>query len=122
MERKDVISLAELAKRFSKAKGLNECGYQWLRQTAGRAAKSDEQVGNSLAVMKAVRAFNASNKNPIPLYKATGYTDGPAKTTVLAKADVLRLKGYIVRAAQAKRPRGKSAAKPAFKILAKVEV
>lgn len=121
MERKDVISIAELAKRFSKAKGLGDCGYQWLRQAPGRSANKDEKVGNSLAIMKAIRAFNTANKSPIVLYKATGYDNSPARTTIMAKADILRLKGFIVRSSQAKKPRGKSAAKAAFKIVGKVE-
>ena len=60
---KDVISLVDLAARFSKAKGMQELGYQWMRVAPGRGTKKDEKVGNSLAVLKAIRAFNGSRNS-----------------------------------------------------------
>jgi hypothetical protein len=121
MEIRDVISLSDLALRFSKAKGMEETGFQWLREAPGRKRDdSDELVGNSLAVLKAIRSFNLSNREPIILYKVAGY-DGTNKTTlVIGKQDIIRLKGYILRGAARKPGRKKVAAE--FRILEEIEV
>jgi len=43
VESRDVISLSALAERFSKAKGMNESGYQWLHKTPGRKRSKDDE-------------------------------------------------------------------------------
>jgi hypothetical protein len=121
MELKDVISLSDLAKRFSKAKGLQGLGYEWMRQAPGRSANKDQQVGNSLAVRKAIKAFNAANKKGIEVYNAVGYDSTPRKTMVIDKAEVIRLKGFIARSSQSKKKSRKTTA-AAFKIVGKVQV
>jgi hypothetical protein len=93
----DVISLVDLAVRFDKAKGMEDMGFEWLRRAPGRGSSEDELVGNSLAVLKAIRAFNASNSNPIEVFNASGY-DGTAKQVmIISKSDIIRLKGFILR-------------------------
>jgi hypothetical protein len=75
-----MISLAEVASRFAKAKGMEATGYQWLRIAPGRGADKEKQSGNSLAVQKALRSFNQANSgSPIEVYQAKGYdgTRGP---------------------------------------------
>ena len=119
MEKKEVISLIDLAARFAKAKGLQNSGYKWMRTAPGRGTKKDLKVGNSLAVLKAIRAFNASNSKPIDIYKATGYDGTPKKTMVIAKAEILRLKGYVQR--NKGKTRGKAVKQTAFKIVGKAE-
>ncbi len=121
MELKDVISLSDLALRFNKAKGLDDKGYQWLRKAPGRSANKDEQVGNSLAVRKAIKSFNASNRNRIEVYNAVGYDGTPSKSMVISKDEVIRLKGFIIRGT-GKAKASKHTVKAAFKILSKAEV
>jgi hypothetical protein len=122
MELRDVISLSDLALRFARAKGLDEVGYQWEREAPGRKRDDDEGelVGNSLAVLKALRAFNQSNGNPIAVYKVSGYDGTNKKTLVIAKSEIIRLKGYILRSAQARPGRASKVAE--FKVLEEVEV
>ena len=120
MDLKQVISLVDVAIRFSKAKGMDATGYKWLRAAPGRGSNKDEQVGNSLAAMKAIRRFNAKNSKHIKVYAARGYDSTPKKMMVVQKEDVGRLKGYILRSAS-KPDRGAKAATP-FKIISEVEV
>lgn len=120
MEKKQVVSLVELAERFEKAKGMAGKGYKWLREAPGRSTRKGEKVGNSLAVMKAIRAFNASNKNAIKVYAARGYDGTPKRVMVIAKDDVIRLKGFILRGGR-RRGRGRKPPTP-FKIVGKVDV
>ena len=40
MNIKDVISLVDLAARFSKAKGMDNLDYQWLRTAPGRGSSA----------------------------------------------------------------------------------
>ncbi len=119
MEKKEVISLIDLAVRFSKAKGLQSAGYQWLRTAPGRGTNKDVKVGNSLAVLKAIHAFNASNSKGIEIYKATGYDGTPKQTMVIAKNEILRLKGYIQR--NQGKTRSKDVKQTTFKIIGKAE-
>lgn len=120
MDKKEVVSLVELAQRFSKAKGMDDKGYQWIRKAPGRSAAKDAMVGNSLAVLKAVRAFNAGSNKPIEVLAARGYDGTPRQVIVINKADIIRLKGYILRSATRKRMVKKSATP--FKIVGKVDV
>lgn len=117
---KDVISLVDLAARFSKAKGMQELGYQWMRVAPGRGTKKDEKVGNSLAVLKAIRAFNTSNSRAIEVFNASGYDGTPKKVMVINKSDIIRLKGYMLRGG-GKRVRKRKTATP-FKIMGKIEI
>jgi len=120
MEKKQVISLVELAERFSKAKGMGKVGYQWLRQAPGRSTSKSEKVGNSLAVLKAIRAFNTKNSKPIEVLKARGYDGTPKQVLVINKGEVIRLKGFLLRGG-GKRA-GKAASATSFKIVGKVDV
>lgn len=120
MKQKEVISLIDLAIRFSKAKGMENYGFDWLRNSPGRGSKNSPKVGNSLATKKAIKAFNSSNKNKIPVYKASGYDSTPRKLYVISKDDVIRLKGFILRGGGAKASTGKKAA--SFKIIEEVDV
>ncbi|MCH7471836.1 hypothetical protein IIA79_02670 [bacterium] len=115
---KDVISLADLALRFSKAKGMGKLGYQWKRQAPGSQKDKTQKVGNSLAIVKAVKGFNSTNTNPIPVYNAQGYDGTNRKLKVIKKKDVIRLKGYVQRGSR--KPGSKKAATP-FKIVSKAE-
>jgi len=119
MDKKEVISLIELAQRFAKAKGMGERGYQWLREAPGRSAKKGDKVGNSLAVLKAIRAFNAANSKSIEVFSARGYDGTPKQVMVINKDDIIRLKGYILRSANRKRAVKKSSTP--FKIVKKVD-
>jgi len=122
MESRDVISLSDLALRFSRAKGMDETGYTWEREAPGRKRGDEDQelVGNSLAILKAIRSFNASNREPIAVYKVTGY-DGTNKATLtISKAEIIRLKGYILRAATRKPGRRKQPTE--FRVLEEIEV
>lgn len=120
MDLKDVISLTDLATRFAKAKGMDQTGYQWLRQAPGRGSDKDTLVGNSLAVIKAIRAFNASNKDSIAVFNARGYDGTNRQVMVIAKNEIIRLKGFILRGASGKPGRKKST--PTFKILGEAEI
>ena len=120
MQKKEVISLVELAERFNKAKGMSALGYQWLRKAPGRGKHKQENVGNSLAVLKAIRSFNSGNYKPIEVFSARGYDGTPKRVMVINKADVIRLKGFIVRGGGVRRQRSKSSTP--FKILGKVDV
>ena len=120
MEIRDVVSLSDLALRFSKAKGMDETGYQWLREAPGRKRGDEELVGNSLAVLKALRAFNATNRDPIGVFKARGYDGTNRQVLVIAKSDIIRLKGYILRGMSG-RP-GRKRTQTEFEILEQVEV
>jgi hypothetical protein len=121
MELRDVISLSDLALRFARAKGMDETGFQWEREAPGRKRDNDgELVGNSLAVLKAIRAFNVSNREPIALYKVAGYDGTNKPTLVIAKTDIIRLKGYILRGAGGKPGRKKQIAE--FRIIEEIEV
>jgi hypothetical protein len=117
---KDVISLTDLALRFAKAKGMDEVGYQWMRQAPGRGSSKDELVGNSLAVIKSLRAFNAANKEPISVFNSKGYDGTNRQVMVLGKKDIIRLKGFILRGASGKPGRKKSI--PEFKITGRAEI
>jgi hypothetical protein len=117
----DVISLVDLAVRFEKAKGMQDQGFEWMRKAPGRGSKRSEKVGNSLAVLKAIRSFNASNTSGIPVYNASGY-DGTAKQVmVIGKADIIRLKGFILRGGGGRGTARRKKEIP-FKITGKVEV
>lgn len=120
MELKQVISLIDLAARFAKAKGMNETGYQWLRMAPGRGTNKTARVGNSLAVMKAIRAFNSTNSKPIQVFNTSGYDGTPKQIIVISKDDVIRLKGYVLRSST-KRTRRRRSATP-FKVIGAVEV
>lgn len=120
MKISEVISLIDLAVRFSKAKGMNKCGFVWLRESPGRSKKKSPKVGNSLAVKKTIKAFNGTNKNRIKVYKASGYDSTPRKLYVIAKDDVIRLKGFILRGGGTKVKAGKKAT--SFKIIEEVAV
>jgi hypothetical protein len=120
MDKKEVVSLIELAHRFAKAKNLGDKGYQWLRKAPGRSARKDEMVGNSLAVLKAVRSFNTGASKPIEVFAARGYDGTPKQVMVIAKPDIIRLKGYILRSGTRKRAPKRSSTP--FKIVSKVEV
>jgi hypothetical protein len=120
MQAKDVISLVDLAERFAKAKGMGKVGYKWMRKAPGRSANKEKQVGNSLAVMKAVRAFNDSNNKKINVYSASGYDGSPAKVMVIDKSDVIRLKGFILRGGGMRKKSSRKSSP--FKILGKVDV
>jgi hypothetical protein len=122
MDVRDVISLSDLALRFSRAKGMEETGFQWEREAPGRKRGDEdgELVGNSLAVLKAIRTFNASNREPITLYKVAGYDGTNKPTLVISKAEIIRLKGYILRGASKKPGRRKQPAE--FRILEEIEV
>jgi hypothetical protein len=120
MEKKGYISLVELAQRFAKAKGLADKGYKWLRVAPGRSTKKDEQVGNSLAVQKAIRAFNAKSNHPIEVLSARGYDGTPRKVMLIGKDDIIRLKGFITRSGSKRSSASKSATP--FKIMGKVDI
>jgi hypothetical protein len=120
MEITHVISLADVAKRFVKAKGMDGKGFKWLRDAPGRGAKKSEQVGNSLAVMKAIRLFNERNSKPIKAFSARGYDGTPKKIIVMDKADVIRLKGFILRSGSKPGKDAKSATP--FKIIDEVKL
>jgi len=77
-------------------------------------------VGNSLAVLKALRTFNGTNPRPIAVYRVTGHDGTNKKTLVINKADIIRLKGYILRGA-AERP-GRQPKVVEFRVLEKIEV
>jgi hypothetical protein len=120
MEKKSYISLVELAQRFAKAKGLTDRGYKWLRVAPGRSAKKDEQVGNSLAVQKAIRAFNAKTNKPIEVLSARGYDGTPRKVMLISKDEIIRLKGFLIRSGGKRSAIDKSATP--FKIVGKVDI
>lgn len=120
MEKKEVISLIDLAARFAKAKGLQDAGYKWLRTAPGRGTNKEVKVGNSLAVQKAIRAFNSSNSKPIAVYKATGYDGTPKQTMVIAKNEILRLKGFVQR--NQGKTRAKDVKQTSFKIVGEADV
>jgi len=122
--REAMISLAEVAMRFAKAKGMEASGYQWLRIAPGRGADKDKQTGNSLAVQKALRAFNAANaSSPIGVFKAKGYDGTPRTAVVMGKADIIRLKGFVLRSSRStgRRGRARREAVP-FTILGKMDI
>ena len=116
MESRDVISLAELAARFGKAKGVAELG-NWLRASDNE----EEPSGNSLAVLKALRTFNETNSQPIAVYRVVGYKGSNKPTMVVAKDEIIRPKGFILRRAAAK-PKGRAAKEVAFRVLEEIEV
>jgi hypothetical protein len=120
MDIKDVISLSDLALRFAKAKGMDAVGYQWMRQAPGRSSARDELVGNSLAVIKALRTFNTANKEPIAVFNARGYDASNRQLMVIEKKEIIRLKGFILRGASGKPGRKKSV--PAFQITGMAEI
>jgi len=120
MKHKDVISLVDIASRFAKAKGMSKSGYKWIRMAPGRSSDKDSKVGNSLAVLKAIRAFNASNKKPIKVFKARGYDGTPKLTMVIDKGEVIRLKGFILRGGGNKKALAEKATP--FKIVGEVSV
>jgi len=120
MDKKHVISLVELAERFAKAKGMDKLGYQWLRKAPGRGAAKNAKVGNSLAVLKGIRAFNAKNNKSIEVLKARGYDGTPKQVLVIKKSDIIRLKGFMLRGGG--KAKGAATAATAFKIVGKVDV
>ena len=120
MERIDVISLVDVASRFTKAKGMDNVDYQWARTAPGRSANKDQSVGNSLAVLKALRAFNASNKKPIEVFKVQGYDETPKQMLVIYKSEVLRLKGFLLRGGGRKLAMKRPAS--AFKFIGKADI
>lgn len=116
LERRELISLADLAKRFSKAKGMDTLGYSWLRKS--RSAE-EGSTGNGLAVLKALRSFNQSN-DPITVYKVAGY-DGTNKSTLaINKSEVIRLKGFLLRGASGRK--GRSPQVVEFRVIEEVAV
>jgi len=121
MQLKDVISLIDLGVRFSKAKGMNERGYQWMRTAPGRGMSKEKKVGNSLAVLKAVRAFNLVNSRSIKVLEASGYDGTPKKMMVISKGDAFRLKGFVLRGSGGKRIRRLKSATP-FQILGEAKI
>lgn len=120
MDKKHVISLVELAERFAKAKGMAKLGYQWLRKAPGRGASKGTNVGNSLAVLKSIRAFNVKNTKPIEVLKARGYDGTPKQVLVIQKNDIIRLKGFLLRGGGL--AKGAAATATAFKIVGKVDL
>jgi hypothetical protein len=118
MQLKDVISLVDVAARFAKAKGMEDTGYQWLRIAPGRGADKDTKVGNSLAVLKAIRSFNSVNNKPLQVFNASGYDGTPKMVMVINKDEIIRLKGFILRG-RSKRSTTRKSATP-FKILNEV--
>lgn len=120
MDKKQVISLVELAERFAKAKGLEKLRYQWLRTAPGRGSQKAEKTGNSLAVLKALRLFNEKNSKPIQVMKARGYDGTPKQVLVVNKSDIIRLKGFLLRGG-GRRGRTAKAMTP-FKIVGKVDI
>lgn len=119
MDKKDVISLVEVAERFAKAKGMENVDYQWLRKAPGRGASKEENTGNSLAVLKSIRNFNASNAKPIEVLKARGYDGTPKQVLIIPKNEIIRLKGYVLRGGSGKR--GPKQAATSFKIVGKMD-
>ena len=120
MEKKDVISLVEIAERFAKAKGMDSVGYQWLRKAPGRGASKEEKVGNSLAVLKAIRGFNAGNSKQIAVLKARGYDGTPKQVLIIPKSEIIRLKGYLLRGGRGRR--GPKQVATSFKIVGRMDV
>jgi hypothetical protein len=120
MDLKDVISLVDLAARFAKAKGMDNIDYQWLRTAPGRGSRNRDKVGNSLALLKAIRSFNESNSKPIQVYNAKGYDGTPKKVMVIEKSEIIRLKGFLLRGGSQKRGRTKESTD--FKIIGKAEI
>ena len=121
IDQRDVISLVDLAVRFEKAKGMHDLGFDWMRKAPGRGSSKSEKVGNSLAVLKAIRSFNASNTNAIQVYNASGY-DGTAKQVmVINKSEIIRLKGFILRGGAERKSARKKKEIP-FKITGKVDL
>lgn len=119
MDRKDVISLVEVAERFSKAKRMGDVGYHWLRKAPGRGASKEENVGNSLAVLKSIRGFNASNAKQIEVLKARGYDGTPKQVLIIPKSQIIRLKGHLQRGSSGKR--GPKQVATSFKIVGKMD-
>ena len=99
---------------------MGKAGYKWMRKAPGRSANKDKQVGNSLAVMKAIRALNSTNNKKITIYAASGYDGTPSKVMVINKSDVIRLKGFILRGGGMRKRSARKAAP--FKIIGKVDV
>jgi hypothetical protein len=88
---------------------MDATGYQWLRIAPGRGADKEKQSGNSLAVQKALRAFNLANSgSPISAFKAKGYDGTPRTSVVMNRADIIRLKGFVLRAATSTGRRGRT--------------
>ena len=120
MDKKHVISLVELAERFSKAKGMEKLGYQWLRKAPGRGTSKGADVGNSLAVLKAIRAFNLKNSKAIEVLKARGYDGTPKQVLVIQKNDIIRLKGFLLRGGGM--AMGSATTATPFKIVGKIDL
>jgi hypothetical protein len=120
MELKDVISLVDLAARFAKAKGMQDTSYEWRRLAPGRGSDKAVKVGNSLAVLKAIRSFNSVNNNPIKVFNASGYDGTPKQVMVINKSEVIRLKGFILRG-KSKQPKVRKSA-ASFKIIGAVDI
>lgn len=120
MDKKQVISLVELAERFAKAKGMDSIGYKWSRTAPGRGSQKAEKVGNSLAALKAIRLFNERNTKGIQVFKARGYDGTPKQVLVVNKSDVIRLKGFLLRGGGRHGVRTKTATP--FKIVGQVEI
>ncbi len=119
MDKTDVVSLVEVAERFAKAKGMEDVGYQWMRKAPGRGGSKEENVGNSLAVLKAIRNFNNNNPKTIEVLKARGYDGTPKQVLIIPKSDIIRLKGFLLRGAAGKR--GRKQAATSFKIVGKMD-
>jgi len=115
MERREVISLGDLATRFGKAKGMDTLG-NWMRLDRSGEFES----GNSLAALKALRSFNEVNPQPIAVYKVAGYDGTKKPTLVISKGDVIRLKGYLLRGARERK--GRSPKVVEFRVLEEVQV
>jgi hypothetical protein len=115
IERREVISLAELAARFGKAKGMDTLG-NWMRLDRSGEFES----GNSLAALKALRSFNEVNPQPIAVYKVAGYDGTKKPTLVIGKGDVIRLKGYLLRGGKERKSRSPKVVE--FRVLEEVQI
>jgi hypothetical protein len=115
IDRREVISLSDLASRFAKAKGMDTLG-NWIRLDRSGEFES----GNSLAALKALRSFNEVNPLPIAVFKVAGYDGTKKPTLVISKGDVIRLKGYLLRGA--KERKGRSPKVVEFRVLEEVKV
>jgi predicted RNase H-like HicB family nuclease len=62
-------------------------------------APAASRRGSSIAVQRAIVAYNISNPKPIEVYKATGYDGTPAMYLVISTQDMRLLKGFLLKEA-----------------------